>query len=102
MSVLINTKKKIPEEKQTKIKVLSIAQVRGCFPEVKALYEKYERLYKENPMDYYSNFHMAKGLIQDLSNIDIYLVAWLANEQGQILINNTVAFVLEDVPDEKL
>ena len=102
MSVIINTKKKIPEEKETKTRVLSLAQIRGCYPEAKAIYNKYERLYKENPMDCLSNFQMAKALIQELSNIDIYLVAWLANEQGQILINNVVAFTIEDVPDEKL
>lgn len=102
MSVVINTKKKIPSEQETKTRILSIAQVRGCYPEAKKLFDKYENYHKSHLFDPRASFEITKSLIKDLSEIDIYLVAWLCDENGYILINNIVAFVLEDVPDEKL
>jgi hypothetical protein len=102
MSVIINTKKKIPSERETKTRILSIAQVRGCYPEAKALFDKYENFHKLYQYDPRASFEITKSLIKDLSEIDIYLIAWLCDGSGNILINNVVAFVLEDVPDEKL
>ena len=98
MNVIINTKVKIPSEQETKVKILSIAQQYGCFAETKKLYEKYEYMFKQNKYDYKANYDMAKSLIQELSNINIALVIWLADEQGNIRVNNNIVFTVVDVP----
>lgn len=102
MAFTINTKKEIPSEKETKIKILSIAMARNCLQEVKQLYKKYDDLYRKYQFEEKAKFDLAKSFIFELSEIDIYLVAWLCDESGNIVINNVVAFTLVDVPDEKL
>ena len=93
---------KIPEEDQTKIQVLCRAKARGCLPEVKKLYAKYEVYYKKYQFDDRAKFQLAMGLLKELSEIDIQLVAWLCDEEGNLRINNVVAFTLVDVPDERM
>ena len=99
MSFILNTKKKAMTEKETKIKIYTIAQGRACFEEVKQLYEKFENYKKEFPYDPVAGFQITKNFIEALANIDIYLVAWLADAEGKIAINNQVVFELEYVPD---
>ena len=102
MSVVINTKVKIPSEKETKIKILGLAQIYGCYPEAKKAFYKFEQYSSAyRPDDVNAKFQIAAGFIKTLSEISIHLVAWLADENGNIMINNVVAFTVEDVPNKE-
>jgi len=97
MSFIVNQKNiPIPSSEETKIKILSMAQMKGCYPETIKLYKKYEEYYKRYQFDELAKFEMAKGLIRDLAKIDIFLVAWLADEEGAIRVNNKIIFTIED------
>jgi len=101
MSFIINQKTKIPPEHETKIKVLSLAQVHGCFAEAKMLYDKYEDNYKRYyQFDDNARLQMAAAFIKQLSEININLVLWLADERGNIHVNNEVVFTVVDVPEK--
>lgn len=95
----INTKCKIPSEQETRVKILSIAQVSGCYPEVKQLLKKYDQYKESDKFDPRASPQIAASLIKELADINIYLVSWLADEQGNIRVNDEIAFVLEEVPD---
>jgi len=93
---------KIPKEDETKIQVLCRAKARGCLPEAKKVYAKYEEFYKQHQFDDRAKYQMTVALIRDLGNIDIQLVAWLCDAEGNLRINGNVAFTLVDVPDERM
>ena len=101
MSFILNKKIDIPPEHETKIKILSLAQIHGCLVETKRLYDKYEENYKRYyQFDDNARLQMAASLIKQLSEININLVLWLADDHGNIHVNNEVVFTVVDVPEK--
>ena len=100
MSFSIKTKVPIPPERETRVKILSLAQIAGCYPETRKLYEKYDNYYKNNEFDEKIKFELARNFIKDLSEIDISLILWLVDENGNIHVNNQVVFTVVDEPEE--
>jgi len=96
MSFTIKTKVKVPSEKDTRIKFLSLAQQIGCTGEVKKLFKKYDGFAQQYVNDSIAREKIAGNMIQELSNIDLQLVAWLFNDDNEILVNNKVVLKLID------
>ena len=94
--------KNLPNHNDTKVQVYSRAIARGCLPEVKAVFAKYEAYFQNCKTDWAARYQLTVNLIQELGDIDMQLIFWLCDEYGNIRINNVVAFTIEDVPDEIL
>ncbi len=96
MSFVLNKKVKIPSEQETQGKFIVIAQQIGCYNEVISLLKKYynyERQYVNDPV---AKCKIAENFIQDMSDIDLRLVAWLFDENNEIRVNNKVILKLVD------
>lgn len=102
MSFILNVNKNVPTENETRKKILIISQGRGCYREAKAIFEKYDKYLEKYYNDERAKYQMVYNMLRELGNIDVYLVAWLADEEGKIRINGELAFELVDVPDDKI
>jgi len=99
MSFILKTKNvPIPSEEETKRKFLTIGHQIGCYNEVLLLLRKYDNYALEHK-DYSSREALAGNLLQDLSDLDLKLVAWLFDENNEVRVNNKV--ILKLVSDGK-
>jgi len=96
MSIIRKAKFKIPRERETKSKFLTIALEIGCLDDVKNLMMRYDNLYLKYRYDPLSCEKLAENLLQELAGIDLKLVAWLFDSNSEILINNKVIMKLVD------
>ncbi len=96
MSFEINHKVKIPDEKETREKILSLAIINKCYPEVVALYDKYDRYFEKYKYDATARTQLTENFIQELSNIHWNLIMWLMDENNEIRVNNKVVLKLVD------
>jgi len=89
MSFEIKTKKAIPSENETRVRILSIAMNLGCFQEVKKIFDKHNE-YMIKPHSQEELMLVAQDTIVELFKLDPKLVSWLLNENGEIVIGNKV------------
>lgn len=101
MNMIINTKKEIPSEKETKKKILELSRVYNCEQKVRELYSKFEYQSGFYIYDVPGRVQLVKEFVYNLSNIEIALVLWMADDKGDIYINGELAFHVADVPGVK-
>lgn len=96
MPVIKKAKIKIPTEDKTKGKILTTALEIGCLDDVKKLMISYDKMYLRYRYDPISCAKLAENLLQELASVDIRLIAFLFNEDNEILVNNKVVMKLVD------
>jgi len=94
MSFILNHKVKIPTETDTKLRLFGIAKAIGCLHDVQALYIKFETESKGYKMNPAALEQLTNVFLHDLAKMDIRLVSWLMDENGEIRINNKVVMKL--------
>lgn len=71
--------KKIPSEKETRSKFLNIAKAQGCEMELRQLFDKYDKLLKNNPDP------ESRKQVQVLATVELYK---LLNMKGGLAVGD--------------
>ena len=87
---------KITSEKDTRVRILTIAQVIGCYEETKRIFEKYDQDFRRERKDAAGLQKMAIQIIIDLHKLDHRLVDWLLNDKGEIVVGDKIAIKVLD------
>jgi NAD-specific glutamate dehydrogenase len=96
MPFIAKRKVKIPTEDKTRTKILTIAIEEKCLEEVKNLMATYDKMYLKYRHDPLSCSRLAENFLQELSNINLKLVAWLFDDNNEVKVNNKVVLKLVD------